>query len=268
MTAAARLARRRYLLAVAAALIALVSLLPPVGLEARRYVLVESLQFALFATAVPALLVLGAPWRLVAWPGRKLSAAFGLRADRSGPAWQPGRRGFGRALAVLLAFMATVVAWRLPVAVNALARTPGLAVAELATLAVAGSALWLELVESPPLLPRLSRPQRAAFAAISMWTVWVLAYLLGFSQTAWYSAYAHTAGRGLSVVADQEFATGILWAVPALCFVPVVYVAMMSWLKDSQDPDEELRVLIADQQGGRPPARWPRPPRGWNAPSA
>ena len=263
MTAAAGLARRRYLLTVAAAVIALVSLLPPAGLDARRYVVAESLQFVMFATAVPALLVLGAPWRLLAGPARP-----GTRGTSRAAARRPRRGSFGRALAVLLAFIAAVVAWRLPVAVNALARTPGLAVAELVTLTVAGSMLWLELVAPPPFLPRLSRPQRALFAAISMWTIWALAYILGFSQTAWYRAYPHIPGSGLSVVADQEFATGILWAVPALCFVPVVYVAMMSWLKDSQDPDEELRVLVADHQAGRPDARWPRPPRGWSTPSS
>ena len=207
--------------------------------------------------------MLGAPWPLLAGSAPVRAAPRWSR----GPARRPRRGSFGRALAVLLAFIAAVVAWRLPVAVNALARTPGLAVAELVTLTVAGSALWLELVESPPFLPKLPRPQRALFAAISMWTIWTLAYILGFSQTAWYRAYPHLPGGGLSVVADQELATGILWAVPAVCFVPVVYVAMMTWLKDSQDPDEELRVLVADQ-AGRPAARWPRPPRGWHTPSS
>jgi len=252
---------------VAAAVLVLVSLLPPVGTEARRYVFAESLQFVLFATAVPALFVLSAPWRLLARSGAKQPAALrGLAAGRGrGQAQRPGHSGFVRALAVLLVFLGTVIFWRLPVAVNALARTPGLAVAELATLAVAGSALWLELVESPPMLPRISRPQRAAFAAIPMWTIWAIAYILGFSATAWYSAYTHTAG-GLSVIADQELATWIMWAIPGLCFVPVVYVAMMTWLKDSQDPDDELRVLVAER--GTPQAsRWPRPPRGWNTPS-
>lgn len=266
MTATAGQLRRRYLLAVAAIILVLVSVLPPVGADARRYVFVESLQFVLFATAVPALLVLSAPWRLLARRSQAEPAAFRAPGADGGRGGRLGHSDFGPALAVLLVFMGTVIAWRLPVTVNALARTPGLAAAELATLGAAGSALWLELVESPPLLPRLARPQRAAFAAISMWTIWVLAYILGFSQTAWYSAYVHTAGSGLSAVADQELATGIMWAVAGLCFVPVVYVVMMTWLKDSQDPDDELRVLVADQHDGPQRARWPRPPRGWNTP--
>jgi cytochrome c oxidase assembly factor CtaG len=252
------------LLAVAAAVIVLVTLLPPVGIYARRYVFAESLQYVLFATAVPALLVLSAPWRLLARRGPQRPAAVREASRRRGQAPKSRRRDFGRGLAVLLVFMGAAMAWRLPVAVNALARTPGLAVGELVTLGAAGVALWLELVESPPLLPRLSRPQRAAFAAFSMWTIWALAYILGFSQTAWYSAYAHPAGTGLSTVADQELATWIMWAVPAFCFVPVVYVAVMTWLKDSQDPDDELRALVADRHPAPPAVRWPRPPRGWN----
>jgi hypothetical protein len=53
--------------------------------------------------------------------------------------------------------MGAVIAWRLPEPVNALAT----------------------------LLPGLSRPLRAAFAAVAMRTIWVVAYILGFSQVAW-----------------------------------------------------------------------------------
>jgi cytochrome c oxidase assembly factor CtaG len=249
-----RLPRGRAWLAVAAVILILACLLPPVGIYARRYVFVESLQFVLFAAAAPALLVLGAPWRVLGFsgPGRPVREA------------RPDRRGSGsaRGIATLLVFIAVVIAWRLPPSVDALATVPGLAVAEMVTLAGAGSALWLELVESPPLLPRLSRPLRAFFAALAMWTIWILAYILGFSQVAWFTAYSHP---GLSSVADQEIATGIMWAVPALCFVPVVYVAALTWLRDTEDPDEGLRALVRAEHRSPRSGRWPRPPRGWGS---
>lgn len=259
------LSRRRSWLAIAAVVLVLVSLVPPVATYARRYVFAESLQFAVFATVVPALLVLGAPWRLL------LPRRFGRPlADEGGGAGRAGRprrgSGFARGAAVLLVFMAAVIAWRLPGTVDALATRPGLAVAEMVTLVAAGAALWLELVESPPLLPRLSRPLRAAFAALGMWTIWVLAYILGFSHVAWFPAYVHPGG--LSPVVDQEIATGILWAVPALCFVPVVFVTALTWLRDSEDPDEALRAIVRAQPDQPKPGRWPRPPRGWNTHSA
>jgi cytochrome c oxidase assembly factor CtaG len=242
--------RGRTWLAVAALLLVLLCVLPPAGTLARRYVFAESLQFVLFAVAIPALFVLGAPWRALGFAGRS------VRDSR------PGRRGFGsaRGFGTLVAFIAAVIAWRLPVSVDALATVPGLVVAELATLGGVGSALWLELVESPPLLPRAPRPLRAFFAALAMWTIWILAYILGFSHVAWFTAYSQP---GLSPVADQEIATGIMWAVPALCFVPFWYATILTWLKDSEDPDEGLRELVSAENPPRS-GRWPRPPRGWD----
>ena len=247
-------------MAVLAVALILVSLVPPAGTFARRVVVAETLQVLLCAGAAPARLALGAPW----WPLRRLG---GLR-PRPFPGRRPARppRGFARGVAVLAAFIAAAILWRLPVTVNALARVPGLAVAEMVTLVAAGSALWLELVESPPVLPHLSRPQRAAFAALAMWTIWILGYILGFSQVAWFTAYGHPSGLG--AVQDQEIATALMWAVPAVCFVPVVFVTALTWLKDSEDPDEELRAMVRAERRAPPRGRWPRPPRGWNAPSA
>ena len=275
--ALSRMASRRSWLAVGAVVLVLICLIPPAGVYARRYVFAETLQFVLFAVAVPALLVLGAPWRMLGFfrptrdrlgqgrvgQGRQGQAGREERAVRAARASQAGRggSGFPHALAMLLAFIGMLIAWRLPVSVNALATLPGLAVLEMVTLVGAGSALWLELVESPPLLPQISRPLRAAFAALAMWTIWILAYILGFSQVAFFTAYSHV---GLSSVADQEIATGIMWAVPALCFVPVVFVTALTWLRDTEDPDEGLRQLVRAERPLPRSGRWPRPPRGWN----
>jgi cytochrome c oxidase assembly factor CtaG len=263
--AASRMPARRSWLAGLGVAIVLISLVPPAESYARRYVFAESLQFLVFATVVPALLVLGAPWRVL-----------GVRArDGQGPPGRlfrarPGSSGFARGGAILLVFIGTVIGWRLPASVDALARWPGFAVLEMVTLVAAGSALWLELVESPPFLPRMARPLRAVCAAVAMWTIWILGYILGFSQVAWFSAYAHTAG--LSPVVDQEITTGLMWAIPGLCFVPVVFVTAMTWLKDTEDPDEELRAIVRAQNPQNPqqprPGRWPRPPRGWDTHSA
>jgi cytochrome c oxidase assembly factor CtaG len=263
------LLQRRTWLAVAAAVIALVCLLPPVGIWARRYVFVESLQFVLFATAVPALFVLSAPWHALGrsrLSGDRSAAPRGSRGVLGCLQMPQSRRAaFIRGVVVLLVFMGSVVAWRVPVTVNALARLPGLAVLEMVTLLVTGSALWLELVESPPLLPRLLRPQRAAFAALAMWTIWIVAYVLGFSRVAWYHAYPHHPG-GLSVIADQQIATGIMWAVPAFCFIPLVFVVAMTWLRYAEDPDQGLHEIIRAESKEASTSRWPRPPRGWTAP--
>ena len=229
-------------------------LVPPGGSIARQYVFAQAVQFAVLAMVVPAFVVLGAPWRFAGPLARRL--VMGRSHVLSG----------GRAWLVLVGFAGVALGWRVPVVVNALVRYPVLTVVEAVTLVGAGCALWVELVESPPMLPRISRPQRAAFAALPMWAFWASAYIMGFSHAAWFTALAHPSGPGLGTVADQEIAAALLWVIPGLCFVPVVYVALITWLRDSADPDDELRAAAG--AGRESEAAGPRPPRGWRLPSA
>ena len=253
------LARLRRRLAVVAVVLVLGMLLPAES-YARRYAFVETLQFVIFAAAAPALLVLGGPWRFLRMTRRRDSSPGPVRRAR------PSRwLGVSRPAVVLVAFIAVVIAWRLPVAVNALPGDPALTVAEAVTLLASGSGVWLELVESPAVLPGLSRPQRAAMAAAAMWTIWVLAYIMGMSHGAWFAAYRHP-GHGLSTAADQQLAAGIMWAVPALCFMPVIYGTLIAWLGDSDDPDKELREAVHRESARASLGGWPGPPRGWRRP--
>ncbi len=253
-----RTERLRPWLALAGIILAVAVLVPPGRTAASQYVFAQAVQFAVLAIVVPALFVLGAPWRQV---GAVLGKGGTGLADRV--AFRRSRRPFrARPWLTLVTFIVVALAWRLPVVVNALVRHPALTALEAVTLIGTGCGLWLELVESPPFLPRIPRPQRAAFAALPMWVLWASAYIMGFSGTAWFSALAHTAGHGLGTVADQEIAAGLLWAIPGLCFVPVVYVSALTWLRDSADPDEELRGI---PDGRRMPGL-PRPPRGWRLP--
>lgn len=143
------------------------------------------------------------------------------------------------------------MAWRLPPALDALARLPGLAAAEAMTLLAAGAGLWLEIVRSPPLAPRLSLPQRAAFAAVGMWSVWITAYALGFSGRPEVPAYAGGA------VGAQEVAVGLVWGLAGVCFLPVIFAAVVSWLAGG-DLDDELRHEFPGARAGV--RGWDRPP--------
>ena len=242
---------RPWLAAAGAALI--VAGLAVEGL-ARRYVVVESAQFVVFAMAAPALIVLGAPWRLL-----RLSRAM----DRLAAARQR-QNSFLRAGGYLLAFICTGVAWRLPPVMDALARHPVLVLPELVTLLAAGTGLWLELVPSPPLAPRLPKPHRAAIAALAMWSAWAVAYVLGLSNHAVFHGYDPADGA-LSAVADQQITVALVWAVSACCFVPVVFVALLTWLSGNGDPDEELQRLARDERQHPVVRGWGRPARGSRA---
>src|SRR5215472_16055071 len=233
--------RLRPRLAAAGAVLAVGVLVPPGVTEARHYVFAQAVQFAVLAVVAPALIILGAPWSF--GPAARLAARTG--------SWGSSARV---STAILVGYIAVALAWRLPVAVNALVKYPALTVVEAVTLIAVGCALWLKLVDSPPLRPGISRPLRALFAAVPMWATW-------------FTALAHRGG--LSTVADQQIAAALEFAIAGLCFVPVVYVSLITWLRDSADPGDEPRAAAggADQPGRAPvvPAGpvVPRPPRGW-----
>ena len=263
-----RLPGHRMWFAVAGAVLVLASLLPPLDLLARHYVYAESIQFCVFAMVGPVLIVLGAPWRFLRLSRAENAGETSLAASAEGPidrlaVQRKQQASFLRAAVFMLAFMAVSLAWRIPQVMNALARQPALVLPEMVTLLATGIGLWLELLASPPLTPRLPHPQRAAVAALTMWFTWTAAYAFGFANHAIMNAY-NGAGRALSLIADQEFTAGLVWLVTGLCFVPVVILMMRAWLTHSEDPDEEFqrvdrdeanRVAVKGWGGRRPPTR-------------
>jgi len=91
-------------------------------------------------------------------------------------------------------------------------------------------------------------------SAVEMWSNWVIAYITGMSTTG--------LARAQAAVPDHQLAVGVMWAVPAVCYVPVVFATMMSWLGGRDETASEALGLLAD------PA-WPdsagglQTPRGW-----
>jgi cytochrome c oxidase assembly factor CtaG len=242
-----RLARLRPVLAPLAVVMAVAVAVPPLVTDARHDAVVQALQFLVFASVAPALLILGWPTWL---PRAELHQARSQRADRVGI----------RVVAGLLPYTALVITWRLPVVLAALARDPALTALELVTLVAASAALWRELVRPPATPEPLPRPLRAALAAVAMWTIWVIAYVTGMS-----AGGATPAAAGVvRSVADRQFAVGVLWAVSALCYVPVVFVMAMTWFNDRENPDMEARRLMS-AAAFPDPGTAPRAPRGWRS---
>ena len=149
--------------------------------------------------------------------------------------------------------------WRLPSVLDGLARHPALVLPEALTLGVAGLGLWLGLVPAQPSAVRRPRPERALVAALAMWSLWAIAYVLGFAHDAVVHAY-DPAGSHLGPVADQEITAFLLWAAAGLAFTPVVFTVLMRWLKDGSEPAGEPARPMPGTTGVRgwgPPA-----PRG------
>jgi cytochrome c oxidase assembly factor CtaG len=239
---------RHWLAATGAALI-VACLVPPIGVLARQYLFVESIQFCVFAMVGPALIVLGAPWRILrlsSGEARLVDRLAGARRRRPQIIW---------ALGYLIAWVVICLFWRLLPILDALARHPALVAAETITLCAAGIGLWLELVPSLPLEPRLTRAQRGLIATLAMWSIWVAAYLLGFAGHPVAPAY-DPPGSHLAPVDDQEITAFVMWAAAAASFIPVIAVALLAWVKDDAAPTEPAGATLNPRVRG-----WGRPAR-------
>lgn len=234
----------------AAAVVCLAVLVPPLATLSRRFEYASSMQFCILAIVVPTLVTVGAPWRRMRLAVRP---STGEPDAAAGPVDRMAERRLRhpeliRTLGFILLDLLAAVAWRTPGAVVAVARHGWLAPVEAVTVIALGMGLWLELLESPPLVPRSGHFRRAVLAAVAMWVFWIDAYVLGLSNADWYRSFHHVAGRGLSAAADQQIAAAIIWFVAAATFAPVVFVSALQWIRTDEDPNAELYRLTKMQR--------------------
>lgn len=226
-----------------------IALLPPFALLARRWIVGEAFQFALLAYVAPALVVLGCSpatrERLAGWPplhvsGQRWAEPAGARprakSDRLAPAGdRPGRGAFdpdaARAWLSLVVFLGVVLVWRIPPTIDAIASSWPLVLLQAVMLLGSGILLWSHLLDTDQSVLGTGRPRRMAMAALAMWAIWALSYLVGFSSHPMFPAYHHAAGSGLGVIADQELAVFLLLLIPGFVCVPVVFVNLLRWLR-------------------------------------
>ena len=226
----------------------ILALVPPFWEWALRYEFVETVQFCVFAFVAPALVAVGAPWRGV----RATGDAHDLTRQ---PAWfrrwnarRVREKAQRRALGAAATTIAMTIGWRVAPVLNALVRHPWLVPVEALTLFVPALLLMVELVESPPLTPGISRPYRIGVSAVVMWSAWVVAYLAGMSHDSWYPAFHHVAGRGISASADQQISSGAVWVLTAALFLPIVFWNLVHWLQSEEDPNEEMIKLFRQER--------------------
>jgi cytochrome c oxidase assembly factor CtaG len=214
--------RARSALGPLGVLVLVIVLVPPLSDLAKRYVFVEALQYLAFGVVSPGLIVLGAPWR---------SGRAGAVATR----WQSRRQAHG-SLPYVVARMAPAFAlfviWRLAPLVDPLEHHAWVLALEVISLFSAGILLWLECVGSGPLGPVLSSFGRIGIAALAMWTIWALGYIVGLAGSDVYPVFLHEAHRVLGIPADQQIAAGIMWFVAAFAFIPVASVNLVQFLRN------------------------------------
>jgi cytochrome c oxidase assembly factor CtaG len=88
------------------------------------------------------------------------------------------------------------------------------------------------MLETPPVRARIDHLRRTAWFAAALLPSWALAVVLGFASTPLYGAYAslpHRAG-GLTALADQQLAAGVMWVPGSLAYTIAAVLAFYQWL--------------------------------------
>jgi putative membrane protein len=212
-----------------------VALASPVAAYDDELLWVHMVQHVLLLTVAPPLILLG-------WPGATSWRAFPLgfrrrtaRAVARGR-WFAPLRGAVRMLTAapvaLALFVATMAVWHLPSLFDATLHSAAIHELEHALFFVTGLLFWSRLIDSPPLWSRLALPMRALYASLAMLACWILALALGLAASPFYSGYAELASRpgGISALADQHLAAGVMWVPGSIPFVLAVMLFAYRWL--------------------------------------
>jgi putative membrane protein len=207
----------------------------PVDAYAGQLFWVHMVQHVLLMMVAPPLLLIGRPWpRIVrALPvGVRRPLARGVLA---GPSLAPVRHAFRRLAAPLPAFAlfnGTLLLWHLPAFYDLTLRDGPVHNLEHALFFGTALLFWVHLVPGATARPQLSDGARAVYGIAALAVSWILAIVLGLAPEPVYSAYASLAHRpgGLSALADQQLAAGVMWVPGSVPYCIVLVVAALRWL--------------------------------------
>jgi putative membrane protein len=212
-------------------------------------------QHILLLMVAPGLIVLAAPW-LRLWQPLPLGFRRTLAKSVARGRWASPLRALARALSrplpAWIAFNAVLVVWHVPALYDATLSSGAVHDLEHALFFLAGILFWLQIVDSPPVRARLDHGLRAVYLTGALLVSWVLAIVLALASSPLYPAYAHLGHRtaGLSALADQQIAGGVMWVPGSVPFTIAFIWALYHWLDPAADPS-----IRARRNGHRPNRR-------------
>lgn len=210
----------------------------PIDAYSDRLFWMHMSQHVLLTMVAPPLILLGRPWPRMVKPLAPSVRRPIARAVLVGPALAP-LRSVGRRIAAPLPafalFSVVLLGWHLPVLYDLTLRNE--LVHDVEHMLFVGTAFlfWVHLLPGATGRPQLTDGWRTAYGVAGMLVSWVLAIVIGFASAPLYGAYASLATRpgGLSALADQQIAAGIMWVPAAIPITIAIFVAAYRWLDQS-----------------------------------
>jgi cytochrome c oxidase assembly factor CtaG len=205
----------------------------PVDTYADRLFWVHMVQHVLLTMVAPPLILLGRPWPRTVRP-------LPLTIRRAIARVLLACRPVAAPLVAFVLFNGVLLAWHVPVLFDLTLRNQAVHDLEHALFLVTALLFWTHLAPTSR-RPRLRPAQRVAYGVGAILVSWALAVVLGFASHPLYGHYAALAHRpgGLSALADQQLAAGIMWVPASIPFTIAVLVAAYRLL----EPTEERTVV-------------------------
>jgi cytochrome c oxidase assembly factor CtaG len=195
-------------------------------------------QHVLLLAVAPPLIILSAPWTRLWQPLplglRRAVARTVVLSPRL--RWLRGAvHGLAHPLCAWMLFDVVLVVWHVPALYDLTLRSKPVHELEHGLFFATGLLFWGAVIDSPPLRARLDWLWRVAFVTAGMLVGWLLALVLAFAPSPLYPAYASLVHRpgGLSALADQQVAAGVMWVPGSLAYTVAIVVFFYRWLDPS-----------------------------------
>ncbi len=243
--------RWRTLLFAAGLATVLLAVSPPVDRLSDSLFSMHMVQHVLLIEVAAPVLVLSRPWNRLWRPfplSYRRSAAGGIARD----AWAAPLRWIGGWLVVpAFAFVlmnGVFVLWHVPALYDAALSYPALHDLEHLTFFLTALLLWAHLLGEGPFRVRLALPGRAVYAVGAMLVGWAVAVVIAMAPSPLYSHYAAVDSRpwGLSALADQQLAAGIMWVPASVPWIVVALVCAYGWLDPGARRHRWIRQLAPE----------------------
>ncbi|MHB8644042.1 MAG: cytochrome c oxidase assembly protein [Gaiellaceae bacterium] len=207
-------------------------------------------QHVLLLTVAPPLLLLGEP-SLRLWHPLPLGFRRSVAKSVARGGWAAPLRRLGhllvRPVAAFVLFTGVLVLWHIPALYDATLRNQSVHDLEHVLFVSTALLFWMHVVGSKPLRSKLDDLERAVYVTGALLVGWVLAIVIAFAPSPLYAPYASLPSRpgGLSALADQQLAAGIMWVPGSIAFTIAIVVSLYRWLEPAPSPRSNGRLRAA-----------------------
>jgi putative membrane protein len=228
----------------------IVAVSPPMERLSDSLFSMHMVQHVLLLEVAAPLIVLGRPWNRL-WRAFSLSTRRAVAGGVAHGEWaKPVRWAAGWLAMPVVAFVlmnGIFVLWHVPTLYNAALALPALHDLEHAMFFLTALLFWAHLLGDGPFRARLTLPWRAAYAVGAMVVGWGIAVVLAMAPAPLYAHYAGLTTRpwGLSALADQQLAAGVMWVPASVPWTVITLVCAYAWL----DPAVRRRRWVRQLAG-------------------